>query len=62
MATSQRRGDPIPGFDCATGRAISHSRAEWDRLIQHLTSVRRQGFTQIFDGPLLVYEIYDERQ
>jgi hypothetical protein len=62
MTTRERRGDFIPGFSCATGQAVNHTHGEWEELTKNLTSVRRNGYTQVFDGDVLVYEIYDEHQ
>ena len=63
MANGQGRGNFIPGFDCATGRAVNHTHGEWAELIKDKTVVQRNGYAQVFGSDdTLLYEIYDERQ
>jgi hypothetical protein len=53
-------GAVLPGFDSASGKAVSHNRGEWERLCKDYVFEQRDGFVKAFDANnKLQFEIFD---
>ena len=60
MQKRRSPGDPIPGFDCRTGKAVGYVRGEWEVLLEGLTVTRRDCYFIARDSNgLTIYEIYN---
>lgn len=59
MAISHSRGEPLPGFDSETGKAISMHPAEWKARIKDMKLVHDNSTMTIraYEGDKLRYEI-----